>query len=415
MANPPPVTTLELRAALAELMNSMGNCGTHRYQRAHDHARGLLGRPDFLDVADDLAERLGAMLDAHAAQLEAVRLGWSRLPSHVVRVEIAGHQEPPTFDPSHPNADPEGYVRYVAGPVFVNCNPQPIAPTKPPRLALVEALDDLEGYLLAQAEGEAPTVSPGLVESQAKLQAALDVVAAMGPEPDPVAWCPSCKAEVTSCDEDRCCESCGADLIVLADRYSLEILEALEPDQVEEVACVLCGCTDSHACPGGCSWVLHKPPVCSSCGPELVASLVLSGRLEPAAEPDDGPSASEEALDEIAKLSGCPEWEYPGQVVRDVVILIGEAVRYGQDYGGYGQADEMDPWAWLSGRLEASGLSPNLALIAGEPFRSGAPEGMTPPPPTTWRADHGHLCTDREHRRRAPGYAPGPLHHAGHP
>lgn len=32
-------------------------------------------------------------------------------------------------------------------------------------------------------------------------------------------------------------------------------------------------------------------------------------------------TAAEEALDEIAALCGCPEWEYPGQVIRDVRLL----------------------------------------------------------------------------------------------
>lgn len=43
----------------------------------------------------------------------------------------------------------------------------------------------------------------------------------------PVAWCRDC-GEVDKCDEDRCCLSCGTDLIVFADRYSFELmLEAL--------------------------------------------------------------------------------------------------------------------------------------------------------------------------------------------
>lgn len=32
--------------------------------------------------------------------------------------------------------------------------------------------------------------------------------------------------------------------------------------------------------------------------------------------------ASTPAFDEIAKLCGCPEWEYPGQVVRDVQNVV---------------------------------------------------------------------------------------------
>ena len=32
-------------------------------------------------------------------------------------------------------------------------------------------------------------------------------------------------------------------------------------------------------------------------------------------------NAAEEALDAIAEICGCPHWEYPGQVVRDVKSL----------------------------------------------------------------------------------------------
>lgn len=34
-------------------------------------------------------------------------------------------------------------------------------------------------------------------------------------------------------------------------------------------------------------------------------------------------SAAEKALDDIAATCGCPAWEYPGQVVRDVRALHG--------------------------------------------------------------------------------------------
>lgn len=29
--------------------------------------------------------------------------------------------------------------------------------------------------------------------------------------------------------------------------------------------CIECGCTDDHACPGGCYWVSLEPPICSAC------------------------------------------------------------------------------------------------------------------------------------------------------
>lgn len=34
---------------------------------------------------------------------------------------------------------------------------------------------------------------------------------------------------------------------------------------VVERTCTRCGCSDSRACPGGCSWVTLDPPVCSNC------------------------------------------------------------------------------------------------------------------------------------------------------
>lgn len=32
-------------------------------------------------------------------------------------------------------------------------------------------------------------------------------------------------------------------------------------------------------------------------------------------------SAAEKALDDIAAICGCPHWDYPGQVVRDVAAM----------------------------------------------------------------------------------------------
>lgn len=57
-----------------------------------------------------------------------------------------------------------------------------------------------------------------------------------------------------------------------------------------ERSCRLCGCTDTRACPGGCSWVLqdlYSPTgICSTCGEELgwnPALLASVGFDEPAA------------------------------------------------------------------------------------------------------------------------------------
>lgn len=40
-------------------------------------------------------------------------------------------------------------------------------------------------------------------------------------------------------------------------------------------------------------------------------------------------SAAEQALNEIAALCGCPEWEYPGQIVRDVKVALARARQEG--------------------------------------------------------------------------------------
>lgn len=39
-----------------------------------------------------------------------------------------------------------------------------------------------------------------------------------------LAVCVECEAEVSRCDEDRCCSTCGTDLIVVADRHSADML-----------------------------------------------------------------------------------------------------------------------------------------------------------------------------------------------
>lgn len=40
--------------------------------------------------------------------------------------------------------------------------------------------------------------------------------------------------------------------------------------------CLFCGCTDDHACPGGCSWV--EPNVCSRCKDRLRGNDLISGK-----------------------------------------------------------------------------------------------------------------------------------------
>lgn len=60
---------------------------------------------------------------------------------------------------------------------------------------------------------------------------------------------------------------------------------------------------------------------CSSCGCDAAGAGVDEVLAALRAEADRA-DAAEKALDDIAALCGCPEWEYPGQVVRDVHAVI---------------------------------------------------------------------------------------------
>lgn len=47
-------------------------------------------------------------------------------------------------------------------------------------------------------------------------------------------------------------------------------------DQVPERSCMVCGCTDSNACPGGCSWADPgglDGDICSRCQPTLFDAM----------------------------------------------------------------------------------------------------------------------------------------------
>jgi hypothetical protein len=44
-----------------------------------------------------------------------------------------------------------------------------------------------------------------------------------------------------------------------------------------EARCVICGCTESRACEGGCSWASWDPPVCSRCNGRAPFLVVEDG------------------------------------------------------------------------------------------------------------------------------------------
>jgi hypothetical protein len=56
---------------------------------------------------------------------------------------------------------------------------------------------------------------------------------------------------------------------------------------VEDLACAVCGCTEDHACEGGCSWACEDPAVCTACldGTDLEEVLVRVAICEQFQEP----------------------------------------------------------------------------------------------------------------------------------
>jgi len=104
------------------------------------------------------------------------------------------------------------------------------------RHVLEDAVDELATFAEAQAEGEAPARSEGLVALEDVVGTAREALEDLG--------------ELTG-----------------------RLLVEPEGPLFDVVACVLCGCTDDHACPGGCSWALGEPPLCSRCAVELVKAL----------------------------------------------------------------------------------------------------------------------------------------------
>lgn len=49
--------------------------------------------------------------------------------------------------------------------------------------------------------------------------------------------------------------------------------------------CIVCGCTDERACPGGCDWANDDPPVCTTCVPAWLFARLwdVVAHLEPQA------------------------------------------------------------------------------------------------------------------------------------
>jgi len=92
--------------------------------------------------------------------------------------------------------------------------------------------------------------------------------------------------------------------------------------------------------------------------------------------------AAESALDEIAALCGCPRWEYPGQVVRDVAALLSE-----QLYSDLVKLKTVLPVCIESLRDIYREGSEAMAELADGALRIADPDHEPMPRPTDIRAD----------------------------
>ena len=125
--------------------------------------------------------------------------------------------------------------------------------------------------------------------------------------------------------------------------------------------------------------------------------LAAVNELLDMSERDEEGNAFEKALDDIATLSGIPDWQYPGQVVRDVLALVKDAVLADRN----GRLEEL-----VSKRLGSAGMSTALASLATPAPQLGererrlrSPDGnttawyqpRTTPPPQPVLVLHGRV------------------------
>lgn len=98
---------------------------------------------------------------------------------------------------------------------------------------------------------------------------------------------------------------------------------------------------------------------------ENTDSLTRAELLAEVAALRDPDNPAVRALDEIARLCGCPEWEYPAQVVRDVEALCAKLEAAEQ---------RLDP-------MRGMRIVEVPARITGSWDADGAPVEPPPPPP----------------------------------
>lgn len=97
-------------------------------------------------------------------------------------------------------------------------------------------------------------------------------------------------------------------------------------------------------------------------------------------------AASEEALDAIAAICGCPEWGYPGQVVRDVQRLHDGVQRFGRRsdslpvFPTVSADDQVELYEWVRrtfGDEAATSTTERISRLLEEAIELAQAEGFT--------------------------------------
>jgi len=95
--------------------------------------------------------------------------------------------------------------------------------------------------------------------------------------------------------------------------YSADHFE-LETDALEVRRCRKCGCTDMHACPGGCSWV--DADLCSACA----GNSVRDPRTDP--QPGDVLVVDRDVREVLDRVQDSIEYGFPNRAATRWLPLI---------------------------------------------------------------------------------------------
>jgi acetyl esterase len=124
----------------------------------------------------------------------------------------------------------------------------------------------------------------------------------------------------------------GQDPHELLDALPEQLAGRLLRDQEVELPCRNCGCTDSHACAGGCSWT--EPGLCSACTTVAAATPQDERRQPPGrrSAPELGACAGNLYLERGVPVTVERGWRDPGP--RNVLIVRADGERVVRPFRG---------------------------------------------------------------------------------